>query len=196
MRRQATLGALLLIVVGVILGTTVFRSDIAQATGLAQAVVVSNTTSNPVPVRTQGTVAVTSTDDPGRNAFAFFQNDSFDSTEKSHVVSFTVPAGKRLVIQSVSIETSLTTGVGQKLVLGSVQAQVNGHLEDYLMAPTFTGTLEGRDIYVLSQPTTIYADAGTDVHIFATRNATDSGINLMNASVQGYLIDCSAASCG
>ena len=33
MRRQATLGALLLVVLGVALGATVFRSDIAQATG-------------------------------------------------------------------------------------------------------------------------------------------------------------------
>jgi hypothetical protein len=38
MRRRAIIGALLLIGVGVVLGATVFRTDIAQATGLAQAV--------------------------------------------------------------------------------------------------------------------------------------------------------------
>jgi hypothetical protein len=53
MRRRAIIGALLLITVGVALGATVFRTDIAQATGLAQAVTVDNTAANPVPVREQ-----------------------------------------------------------------------------------------------------------------------------------------------
>jgi hypothetical protein len=43
--------ALLLVGFGVVLGTTVFRADIAQATGLAQSVTVDNSASNPVPVR-------------------------------------------------------------------------------------------------------------------------------------------------
>jgi len=53
MRRRAIVGALLLVGLGVVLGTTVFRADIAQATGLAQSVTVDNTTSDPVPVREQ-----------------------------------------------------------------------------------------------------------------------------------------------
>jgi hypothetical protein len=53
MRRRAIIGALLLIGVGIVLGTTLFRADIAQATGLAQSVVVGNTAANPVPVREQ-----------------------------------------------------------------------------------------------------------------------------------------------
>jgi hypothetical protein len=59
MRRRATISALLLVGVGVILGMTVFRADIAQATGLAQSVTVNNTASNPVPVDvTNATVPV------------------------------------------------------------------------------------------------------------------------------------------
>jgi hypothetical protein len=50
MRKQAGIGALLLVCVGVVLGATVFRSDIAQATGLAQSITVNNTAANPVPV--------------------------------------------------------------------------------------------------------------------------------------------------
>jgi len=53
MRREATFGALLLIAVGIVLGATVFRSDIAQATGLAQSVTVANTAAQAVPVREQ-----------------------------------------------------------------------------------------------------------------------------------------------
>jgi hypothetical protein len=53
MRQRAIIGALLLVGVGVALGATVFRTDIAQATGLAQSVTVDNTAANPVPVREQ-----------------------------------------------------------------------------------------------------------------------------------------------
>ncbi len=53
MRQKAIIGGLLLIAVGVVLGATVFRTDIAQATGLAQSVIVANTTTNPVPVKEQ-----------------------------------------------------------------------------------------------------------------------------------------------
>jgi hypothetical protein len=51
MQRRALFCPLLLVGVGVILGTTVFRSDIAQATGLAQSVTVNNTASQAAPVR-------------------------------------------------------------------------------------------------------------------------------------------------
>jgi hypothetical protein len=53
MQRNAIIGALLLIVVGVALGATVFRTDIAQATGLAQSVTVDNSPAQAVPVREQ-----------------------------------------------------------------------------------------------------------------------------------------------
>jgi len=53
MQRPALIGALLLVGVGVVLGTTVFRTEIAQATGLAQSVTVNNTAADPVPVREQ-----------------------------------------------------------------------------------------------------------------------------------------------
>jgi len=56
MRKQATLGALLLVGLGVALGATVFRTDIAQATGIdkpAENVIVKNTPAQAVPVREQ-----------------------------------------------------------------------------------------------------------------------------------------------
>ena len=187
MRRKAIFGALLLIALGVLLGGTVFRDQIANAKSLAQSVFVSNTSANPVPV--------TSADDPGRQAFAFFKSDSFGPDEDSHHVSFTVPAGKRLVIESVSVNGLVDTGTGQKIVDAGVQAQVNGQLEDYIMAPQFTGTSSSADdVYTVSQPTTIYADSGTDVLVFTARNTFNGGA-IMNVSVQGHLINCSVATC-
>ena len=175
------------VLVGVILGGTVFRDHVARAADKVQSVFVTNDATQPV--------VVTSADDPGRRAFAFFQNDSFGSPEDSHVLSFTVPDGKRLVIESVAINAAVQTGTGQKIVSTAVQAHVNGHLQDYIMAPTFTGTSTGgRDLYTVSQATRIYADGGTEVLIFAVRNAFSGGA-IMNGSVQGYLIDCSVAAC-
>jgi hypothetical protein len=55
MRQRAIIGALLVVFVGVVLGATVFRTDIAQATGLATGPVVTvvNTPAQAVPVREQ-----------------------------------------------------------------------------------------------------------------------------------------------
>jgi len=185
--RSGAIRIVLLVVTSTVVGATFSRVQAAGPAANGPSVSVTNDAAHPVPV--------TSTDDTARHAFAFFKSDSFLSSEDSHSVSFIVAAGKRLVIQSVSVNALLDTGTGQKLVLTAVQATVNSQLEDYLMAPTFTGTSASfRDVYTVSQPTTIYADGGTEVRVFATRNVSGSG-GIMNASIQGYLIDCSVASC-
>jgi hypothetical protein len=51
--RKALIPTFLLLLGSVVLGATVFRNDIAQATGLAQAVTIDNTSANPVPVQEQ-----------------------------------------------------------------------------------------------------------------------------------------------
>jgi hypothetical protein len=58
MQRRAIIGGIVLVGTGVVLGTTVFRADIAQATGLAQSVTVNNLPTQPVPVHEQGTASV------------------------------------------------------------------------------------------------------------------------------------------
>jgi hypothetical protein len=58
MRKRAIIGALLLVGVGVFLGGTVLRDQVASARTLAQDVFVNNTAANPVPVQEQGTVSV------------------------------------------------------------------------------------------------------------------------------------------
>jgi hypothetical protein len=194
--RRVAIPIVLLVLTGVVVGAEILKDQAsANPNPNNPSFFVSNDAAHPVPVRHQGTVSVTSIDDTARSAFAFFRNDSFRSNEDGHVVSFTVPAGKRLVIQAVSINGLVDTGTGQKIVSTAVQARVNGQLEDYIMPPTFTGTTSGgRDVYTVSQPTTIFADGGTDVDLFAVRNVTTGGA-IMNASVQGYLIDCTVAAC-
>ena len=165
--RNAAIAVAVTALVAALLGATVFREQVARAADKAQSVFVTNDAAQPA--------SVTSTDDPGRQAFAFFQNDSFGSPEDSHSVAFTVPAGKRLVIESVSINAALETGTG-RLVLTAVQADVNGRFEDYIMAPTFSGTAAGNDLYTASEATTIYADGGSEVRVFATNRLLGGGV--------------------
>ena len=173
------------VLAAVLLGATVFREQLASAADKVQSVFVTNDASHSIPV--------TSADDPGRSAFAFFTSDSWDSGD-SHNVSLTVPAGKRLVIQAVSISSLLNTH-GQKMLTAAVQAHVNGQLEDYFMTPTFTGvSTSGRDVYVASQQATVYADGGTDVLLFGSKDSSSGG-GILDVSVQGHLIDCSAGAC-
>src|SRR5262245_53140266 len=105
MKRQAGVGALLLVCVGVVLGATVFRSDIAQATGLAQGVTVVNTPQQAVPVREQGTanVNVTNTLDvrdvaqePASKVTLVPEGDSFPTP-----ILGPVPTGKAFVLKNL-----------------------------------------------------------------------------------------------
>lgn len=111
MRRKGFVGALLLVCVGVILGTTVFRDDIAQATGLAQGVVVTNTASQAVPVREQnldggnikvheqGVVQVHS----DRTDIGFHASASGTPSECGNQDIYTVPSGKQFVMEFAAI---------------------------------------------------------------------------------------------
>lgn len=114
MRRHAIIVALLLVGVGVVLGATVFRADIAQGTGLAQSVTVANTTTNPVPVNVtntavpvreqnldgqnirvheEGTAAVRSADEEISLTKTVYECDNFNA------LVYTVPSGKTFILK-------------------------------------------------------------------------------------------------
>ena len=143
MQRPALIGALLLVVAGVVLGATVFRTDIAQATGLAQAVTVNNTPANPVPVHEQGTAQVNVTNssldvsgtvgiDPGANgvhevnsvaespfartAFTSFGSGNPDAFNAELDV-YTVPSGKRAIVTYAAVSVNIPAGEHATVVI-------------------------------------------------------------------------------
>src|SRR6266566_3412669 len=136
MRRQAGLTALLLVSVGVVLGATVFRSDIAQATGLAQDVTVNNTPAQAVPVREQnldasGNIRVHEQGvvrDDHTNITFHAQTNSGTPTNCLNNDIYTVPAGKQFVAQFMSINsatgTSATTA-NQAILYNASQGEFN-----------------------------------------------------------------------
>jgi hypothetical protein len=144
MPRRALIGALVLIVFGVALGATVFRTDIAQATGLAQSVTIDNTAANPVPVDEQGTVDVNVT------------NSSLSVTPQSATrtltEAFEAPAGESEGDAFPAIKASLIAiaviGGGGTAVVSEV---VSGVVVRELDFPTLGGNL----VLPLAQPLTV-----------------------------------------
>lgn len=107
MKRQAGIGALLLVCLGIVLGATVFRTDIAQATGLdkaAQNVIVKNTPAEAVPVREQGTVKVT-TDAASAFTSQFVSADPNDSATQT--ISPTIDAS----IVTIQMDGNVYNGI-------------------------------------------------------------------------------------
>lgn len=149
------------------------------APGPEKSFVVANTADEPVPTR--------DVDNPAREPFQRFLVEQLNDGEFSagDRVSFSVPAGKRLVIEYVSLLSVVPTG--QKLRV-KIDAFAGGHGSHQLTLSGEGSFQGGRDDYKASHLTRIYADPGTDVFIRVARNST-SGIAGINASVSGYLVD-------
>lgn len=146
-------------------------------TGTAN-VTVSNTGSNPVP-----TVSLNQ-DDKVLNAFRtrlLFGGGS-PQTDKE----FTVPTGKRLVIQSISVHVDLATGQKPDVFL---TLPIDSGINVIELPVSFAGSdALGRDYYKGLHQTNWVADGGTTVkavgRTFSGANTTSVDIN-----VSGYLVD-------
>ena len=195
MRRQAGLMALLLVSVGVVLGVTVFRSDIAQATGLAQSVTVDNTPAQAVPVREQdldasGNIRVHEQGvvrDDHTNITFHAQTDSGTPTNCLNDDIYTVPAGKQFVAQFVSINSATGTNattVNQAILYNASQGEFN----DFASFVLTQGTL---DRWAVSQTLDLVipsgAKLGFQVQPDAATQCVVGGVGAALITVGGYL---------
>ena len=124
------------------------------------------------------------------NIFQEFRVDNnFNDAQK--VFTYTVPAGKRLVIEYVSV--TATIGAGEK-----VRAFVrggNGFTEAiHPIVMNYQVTVSSNDVFVGSQPLKLYAEPGTSVVVLVSRrDAANTGAVSPNAglesSITGYLVD-------
>jgi Tfp pilus assembly protein FimT len=176
MDRRVTIGVLLVVGVGVLLGMTVVGSNIAQATGLAQSVTVNNTAANPVPV----------TDDH-TNITIHAQSDSGTFTNCLNNDIYTVPAGKQFVAEFVSINsatgTSATTA-NQAILYNSAQGEFN----DFASFVLTRGTLArwaGSQTIDLVFPSG--ATVGFEVQPDAATQCVVGGVGAAVITVGGYL---------
>ena len=120
-----------------------------------------------------GYTPVRDVDNPGRHPFQIGLA-SFNSFR------FTVPAGKRLVIENVS-GNAFSFGVFRWVGLLST---AGGAFTSHLIPVTSAGLAgSGANTYTFGQVTTIYADPETDVFC----NGSDDGLGFV--AVSGHLVD-------
>jgi hypothetical protein len=182
--RRALLPAFLLLLGSAVLGATVFHEPIASAAGSVTSVLVSNSKTSPIPVQEQNldganirvheegtaSVAVTNTSLPVEGTVSAVPAGT---PATIHITGdgYFVPDNKRLVIAYVSGRTDNTALGITNLLHGT------GFFPQYLF-PT-TKIADGS--YYLSEPVTIFANAGDKLVAF--------GGNAPEIWASGYLID-------
>jgi hypothetical protein len=174
----------LLLVGATVLGATVLREPIASAAPAILQVFVTNDAANPVPVHEQGTANVL--DVAARHAVrgrALFVIP--DPSPSQNAILYTVPAGKRLVIEYLS---AIVTGASD-VPLVEVGAQLSAG--DAPLPMTYSGQagLVPNPRYVASEQVRLYADAGENILASASRSSGTSGDVLVEVEFDGYLID-------
>ena len=136
-------------------------------------------------VNIANTPIVQDRDNPARQPFTYFADKFWIGNVPNVSFNFTVPGGKRLVIEQVSVSAHLTASTTQKL---SAEVQIfNGSPFTFYR---FVGTDAGQNDFVASSQVRCYADAGTSVIILVTRSDTSGGgADSAGVSLSGYLID-------
>ena len=178
--RQKAIIATFLLLGSMVLGATVLREPLATAATPFMNVIIANDAQDPVPVQVQGTVAVSSADNPAQPVRAdLFQEDD----------SYTVPAGKRLVIQEVTgrgdiFEGDYSSRSGVfRLDISRGNVLVGRPLFFASDGVAFAG---GTDWYMTEQAT-VYAEAGeTITHAFFVPGVANE---FGEMTIIGYLID-------
>jgi hypothetical protein len=158
-------------------GDTLLKEGLVEPVGPPKPVVVVNEPSSSVPVT--GIVQARDLDNPARQPFQAFMNTTSPS--------FTVPEGKRLVIEYVSgsISGSATCTVNFGLLRTALV--VNGTevaMAHFLPAAERLSPIS----MVIAQLTRFYADPGTEVRLRAETDPNNCDIGF-SAQISGHLVD-------
>src|SRR5262245_2747118 len=153
-KQSGTLALMALVVVAVLINLGGAGRVIADA---VKDVIVANTAAHPIPTTVQGVVAgsveVTNTptvnvgslptvrvqgrDEPARQPFQRFGSFEIQDPAFGGSDSFTVPNGKRLVLEYASIRSNILTG-GNKIVSFSISNQGGGSIGGLGFVPQVT----------------------------------------------------------
>jgi len=104
-------------------------------------------------------------------------------------IIYTVPQGKRLVIEFASMEASLTSGQVAQLTIETTAGGSNVPHRFPLTPPAVV--FQGEAVVAtLAQQVRLYADGGTNVEIKARRNFVGAAFKaFFRVSISGYLVD-------
>jgi hypothetical protein len=150
---------------------------------------VVNKTTEPVPVTLQGSAQIdTSSPIPVRDVDRVAQQPiQFEIAHNNGVdFKYTVPAGKRLVIEHVSGGANVQSGVMSSV---SVETQMNGdNAIRHRFVLSFIGQTGSAMFYGVTQPAHLYADPGTEVVVIPNHPPSATG-PFVNLAISGYLVD-------
>jgi hypothetical protein len=181
--RKALIPAFLLMLGSVVLGATVLREPIAKAASPFTNVFVANTASNPVPVRDvntdssgnikvheQGTANVNVVDN--REPFQRSFNINLSDGDFGGSDSFTVPAGKRLVVQYVAVSAGIPPNEGV-----SIEYSATGGAGTFAGVPIQSGGLKKSSAgdfvsWAGGGPVLAYSNAGQNFEVSLDRESS------------------------
>lgn len=127
---------------------------------------------------------VRSLDDPSRQPYQVTVSPGWIAGNNALEATVgTVPTGKRLVVESLSVSGSMDTG--QRL--RSVSLQVSNGMTHWVPVSQYV-TVGTKDHFVGSQAVRLYVDAGLVLVVGASRNPA-VGSGFFSATVVGHLID-------
>jgi hypothetical protein len=185
--RKALIPAILLVVTAIVLGSTVFREQIAHAaTTPFQQVVVQNTSTNPVPVTQVGTsttsVSGTVGIDPSQNTVKLDSSGNtvnLDSTDSGHLANIESDLGNLKFDGSGNLETTAQTAspgaVTEQCSNGGSSAwSITHNSEDYPLC-------SGQDFYA----TSITASGMDDNMVIDFLSSGNNVLELTGSSVSG-----------
>ena len=156
-------------------------------------VTVVNTTARPVPVTVQNpvtNVSVRSADNP---AFQPYQHDDSGVLSQNGFTKtafFDVPAGKRLVIELVTIVAFLD--IGNNLATATITVTPPGGVfVRHHLTRTPTGEVSGGPAtgFTVTQPLRLYCEAGTGAVRVDVERLNNTGLFSTQFGVSGYLVD-------
>jgi hypothetical protein len=182
---------------------TIVLLVVAVTRAQAGKVTVVNTASNPVPVSITGTptvnignlpdgtnlvqvasstnapVVVRDADNPARQIYQRSLQSSQSNVTSWFVVFDAVPAGKRLVVEFISVEVDVP--VGQNAIRVTLDRQDRS-------VHRFPLSLQGSGLFVAAQQMRMYFEAGESPRVAAFKDSF-SGAIFLDATITGYYID-------
>jgi hypothetical protein len=165
------------------------RGDAAPNSPPGPEVRVVNTETNPVPVvvvnPTTKPVLVRQVDSGAVQPLSIKTNAfQFGTAGDGSGILYTVPSGKRLVIEYLSAIVFVQTG--QKVLLTKISGAQDA---DLIAIPSFVGqTVQGFDFFQSSQLVKGYVDAGGTVEFLIQRDSFN-GQMFFKLTMTGYLVD-------
>ena len=149
-----------------------------------------DSSANTVKVDSTNPLSVRDVDNPARQPYANLRTIILDAGQAGSTIFFSdVPAGKRLVIEEISVRGYAPTGQVWQFATFSVEHNGNEIDFDVQVNPRGTNPYDaGQDQFSGSQQVRLYSDPGSQPSFIAQRNAS-TGSARLTMSISGYFVD-------